>query len=73
MCENNISNINCMNAIEIKIDGMSTILSCVRRLRAFFINLLIFSIISKFNNNNKLLSRNICSAVHSNMNRETDI
>ena len=29
--------------------------------------------ISKFNNKNKLLSIGFCSAVHSNMNRETDI
>jgi len=28
---------------------------------------------TKFNNKNKLLSRVICSAVHSIMNRETDI
>ena len=34
---------------------------------------IIENFISKFNNNNKLLSRVICSAVHSNMNRETDI
>ena len=34
---------------------------------------IIENFIYKFNNNNKLLSRNICSAVHSNMNRETDI
>ena len=34
---------------------------------------IIENFISKFNNNNKLLSRVICSAVHSIMNRETDI
>ena len=34
---------------------------------------IIENFISKFNNNNKLLSRGICSAVHSIINRETDI
>ena len=34
---------------------------------------IIENFIYKFNNNNKLLSRNIGSAVHSNLNRETDI
>jgi len=60
------------SAISVIVPSPKTLCLTLSPMSKFSIYLSSF-FMTKFNNNNKLLSRLICSAVHSNMNRETDI
>ena len=59
------------SAISIIVPSPKTLCLTLSPMSKFSIYLSSF-FMTKFNNKNKLLSRVICSAVHSNMNRETD-
>ncbi len=60
------------SAISVIVPSPKTLCLTLSPMSKFSIYLSSF-FMAKFNNKNKLLSRVICSAVHSNMNRDTDI